>query len=339
MLLVTAAPAIADRIEADIKQIDRVRRQVLLDAHVVVMEKGNLLNLGAEWSWPTIQSGTFANPSATNSAGTTSGWPYGIQIGSTPDRTFTDSLMMALNLLVENKQAEIIANPKVVAQDGRQVEMKVIEEEWFMMISPGPKSFVTGAKLSKIESGTVLTITPDIGDNNDITLQMAVEISDIIPKARGGSDLPRMTRRLAKNAVTVKDGGTVAVAGWTENRSKMTEQRVPVLGSIPLIGGLFRSKTNEPSNREVAVFVTVHLVPDTSGAPLPTSPAVKIAAPAASQVAAERATASTSETRRVRLSRVSPSDAKGLLPETLAPYVQEEARASIRRRSPTGVGS
>ena len=70
---------------------------------------------------------------------------------------------------------------------------------------------------------------------------MAVEVSDSIPKARG-SDLPRVTRRMAKNSVTVKDGGTVAVGGLTENRSKMKEKRVPVLSSIPLLGGLFKKE-------------------------------------------------------------------------------------------------
>ena len=114
-----------------------------------------------------------------------------MQIGYAPDQTFTNSLMMALNLLQENSQADIIANPKVVAQDGRQAEMRVIEEEWFMMHGPADQDgSYSPAQLQKIESGTVLIITPYIGDNNDITLLMAVEVSDSIPKARG-SDLPR----------------------------------------------------------------------------------------------------------------------------------------------------
>ncbi|MCX5646013.1 MAG: hypothetical protein NTZ17_15240 [Phycisphaerae bacterium] len=274
MLLVTAAPAIADRIIEDLKMIDRYKRQVLLDARVVVMEKGNLLNLGAEWSWPTLQAGVFTSQGVTNSTtGTTSsGWPYGVQIGYAPDQTFTNSLMMALNLLQQNSQADIIANPKVVAQDGRQAEMRVVEEQWFMMQAAQTMYTYSQAQLQKIESGTVLIITPYIGDNNDITLQMAVEVSDSIPKARG-SDLPRVTRRMAKNSVTVKDGGTVAVGGLTENRSKMEEKRVPGLSSIPLLGELFKNKNNDKSSREVAVFVTAHLVPEgTQTASLPAQP-------------------------------------------------------------------
>jgi type II secretory pathway component GspD/PulD (secretin)/beta-lactamase regulating signal transducer with metallopeptidase domain len=262
VLLVTGAPALADRIVADIKKIDRVKRQVLLDARVVVMEKGNLLNLGVEWSWPTTQAGAFTSPPIAGSTGTaTSAWPYGVQIGYTPDQTFTNSLMTALNLLQKNNQADIIANPKVVAQDGRQAEMKLIREQWNLMTLSMPTSPIVGAELS-IPAGRVLTLTPYIGDNNDITLQMAVEVSDSIPKVRD-SDPPRTTRRTVKNSVTIQDGGTVAVGGLTENRSKMNEKRAAGLSSIPLIGALFRNKNNDKSSREVAVFVTVHLVPDT----------------------------------------------------------------------------
>jgi hypothetical protein len=261
MLLVTAAPTIAERIMEDIKKIDRYKRQVLLDARVVSMEKGNLLNLGAEWSWPTMQAGIFKDASGKATNGTT-GWASGVQIGYATDATFTNSLMMALNLLEETSQADIIANPKVVAQDGRRAEMRVIQEEWFMMqASQQNNSFYQQAQLQKIESGTVLTITPYIGDNNDITLTMAVEVSDSIPKARG-SDLPLVTRRTAKNSVTVKDGGTVAVGGLTENHSKTDEKRVPGLSSIPLLGELFKNKNNDKASREVAVFVTAHLVPE-----------------------------------------------------------------------------
>jgi type II secretory pathway component GspD/PulD (secretin) len=264
-LIVTAPAKLMDRIVDDIRQIDHYKRQVLLDARVVVMERGDLLNLGVEWGWPTMKAGVFTDRTAFSngtSMEVSNGWPWGVQIGYAPDRTFTNSLMMALNLLQENSQADIIANPKVVAQDGRRAEMRVIQEEWFMMQATTTSNlYYSPAQLQKIESGTVLSITPNIGDNNDIMLHMAVEVSDSIPKARG-SDLPLVTRRTAKNSVTVKDGGTVAVGGLTENRSKSDEKRVPGLSSLPLVGKLFQNKSSDKASREVAVFVTAHLVPE-----------------------------------------------------------------------------
>jgi len=98
-----------------------------------------------------------------------------------------------------------------------------------------------------------------VGDSNDIRLEMAVEVSDSIPKG-AGSDLPVVNRRIAKNSVTVQDGGTVAVAGLTENRSRQMDKRVPFFSSIPLIGEAFKNKDQNKTSKEVAVFVTAHIV-------------------------------------------------------------------------------
>jgi type II secretory pathway component GspD/PulD (secretin) len=132
IVTVTAPPALADRIVADLKRLDSRPRQVLLDARVVVMERGDLLDLGVEWGFPTIRAGMFSGD-VLNDAVYTRESLTGFQIGYTPDSTFTDSLLMALHLLQENSQADITSYPQLVAQDGRQSEIRVITEEWFMM--------------------------------------------------------------------------------------------------------------------------------------------------------------------------------------------------------------
>ncbi len=196
--------------------------------------------------------------------------------------------MMALNLLQENHRADIIANPKVVALDGRRAEIKRIQEQWFMKTVPSTSDpFYIREELQKMEFGTVLTITPHVGDNNDIVLEMAVEVSESIPRGRG-SDMPVITRRTVKNAVTVKDGGTVAVSGLTQNRSKSSEKPVPGLADLPLIGELFTNSNNDKARRELVVFVTAHLVPDTGGttppAPESTATAIRVPPPAGESI-------------------------------------------------------
>jgi len=268
-VVITAPPSIVERIMNDLKAMDIPARHVMLDARLVVMERGNLINLGIEWGWPTMRLGTFSDytrhglgtddrdPPASQAS-----WPWGVQIGYTPDSVFTDSLMLTLNLLEENGEADIIANPQVLAQDGRQALIQVMNEEYYMMTVPEAfTGFYSRAELERIESGTRLTITPRITDNDEITLDVAVEVSDSIPRGRG-SDLPVVTRRTASNTVTVKDGGTVALAGLTENRSRKKEKRVPGLSSIPVLGNLFKNSEDDKSIREVAVFITAHLIPE-----------------------------------------------------------------------------
>jgi len=264
---VTAPPTILERVIADLREIDKKPRHVLLDARVVVMERANLLNIGVEWTWPNAKLGVFGSdhfdrggslggPAVSDASGK---WPWGVQIGYSPDGTFTDMLALKLNLLTENGEADIVASPQVLAQDGKVAEIKVMTEEYFMLVPPQGSVYYATAQMATIESGTTLTITPRIGDNNDINLEMAVEVSDSIPRGVG-SGLPVVTRRTARNAVRVLDGGTVALAGLTESKNKVKEKKVPGLSNLPLIGNLFTSNETDRSSREIAVFITAHLV-------------------------------------------------------------------------------
>ena len=266
-LVITAPPVIIERIMSDLKEIDQTPVQILLDARIVVIERGDLLNLGVEWGWPTIQAGVFSN-NLKGGSGDVADFggkmPWGVQIGYAPDGTFTNSLELALNLLAQNKEARILTKPQVFAQDGKKAQIKVATEEYYVLTSPQVTSVYAYSEMEKIESGTTLTITPHIGDNNDITLEMSVEVSDSV--ARGSeTDLPVVTRRTAENTVRIKDGGTVAVAGLTENKSRLTDQRVPGLSKLPLIGKLFENTDRQNSTREIAVFVTAHIVPESYG--------------------------------------------------------------------------
>jgi type II secretory pathway component GspD/PulD (secretin) len=287
-VVVTAPPMLKQRIIEDLKKIDRMPPQILLDARIVVMERGDLLNLGVEWSWPTIRAGLYggdhygAGDPERDYGGN---WPWGVQMGYSPDNTFTNALQMALNLLAENGEATIMAKPQVLAQDGKQAQIRVLTEENFALTGPETQFMFTRTEFEKIESGTTLTITPHVGDNNDITLQVAVEVSDSIPRGRG-SDLPVVTRRTAQNNVTIKDGGTVAVAGLTENRTRRKDKRAPGLSTLPLLGPLFKNTNRDNASREIAVFITARIVPtgrqtfefpepSSVRAPMPTSPAAE----------------------------------------------------------------
>jgi len=264
VVVVTAPPHLMNRIVADLKSFDKMPDQVLLKARVVSMARTDLLNLGVEWGWPTMQLGFFAGNNhglgdPTNDFGGKA--PWGIQMGYTPDLTFTNALQMALNLLTVNGEATIRAEPQVLAQDNKQATMRVVNEEYFFLTADiaDTGQFFTNSQLETIESGTTLTITPHIVEGDRIVLNISIEVSDSIPAARETS-LPSVTRRTADNVVEVQDGGTVAVAGLSQERSSTTRKRTPVLSGLPLIGGLFNNKDDITTAREVAVFVTANIV-------------------------------------------------------------------------------
>jgi type II secretory pathway component GspD/PulD (secretin) len=116
----------------------------------------------------------------------------------------------------------------------------------------------TQAQLEEIETGTTLTIKPHIGSDDDITLDMGIEVSDVI--ARGQENLPIVSRRKANSTVQVENGGTAAIAGLVDTRSQVGVEGIPSVSKAPGVGNAFGKDTVERRERQVAVFVTATLV-------------------------------------------------------------------------------
>lgn len=256
-VIVAAPPEKLEAIDRILKECDQAPRQVVLDVRFVVMETGDLQDVGIQWEWPAGQAGTFSNSELHGSLKPLGNpeWPWGIQLGYTPGKEFTEALGARLNLLVQNEQATIVSNPQVMAQDGKESEVSVTTEEYFEILTQG---FYTQSELEKIEVGTKLKITPTLDGSDGITLQMDTEVSDVI--SRGQGNLPVVTRRKSINTVRVQDGGTVVAAGLSDNRTRLNEQRVPGLGNAPLVGRAFRNSGGGQTSRQVLIFVTPRLL-------------------------------------------------------------------------------
>ncbi len=271
---VLAPPVLVKKIEAEIKKLDKPQQHVKLDAMIVAMDKQDLMNLGVQWGFPQVSVGAFSNDSVARTgvspgtSSTSSGvnlnmfglqWPWGMQVGYSTDRSFTNALSMQLNMLSQNDDAVIIATPQVLAQDGKEAKIEVITEEYFEILTQG---IYTNSKLEKIDSGTILTILPLISDSEDITLQLGTEVSDVV--SRQDNDLPIVTRRRASTTVRIKDGGTVAIAGLLDTRAVSRGEEVPGFADVPVAGELFKNDNSYENKKQLAVFITAHLIKEPS---------------------------------------------------------------------------
>ncbi|HYG75124.1 MAG TPA: type II and III secretion system protein [Planctomycetota bacterium] len=256
-LVVTAPENLMGRIVDDIRVLDKAPRHVLLESRVVVLEQSDLLNLGVNWDFPQVSAGLLAGNT------TIPKMPWGINIGATGP-SYTNSVIMTLNLLNQNGQATIVAHPQVMAQDAKEAQIKVTNEEYFQFFGPG--TVYTTSQLEKIETGTVLKIVPHIGSDKQITLEMEVEVSDVV--ARGQNNLPVVNRRKAKSTVRIEDGGTATVAGLMDQRVTTVRRGVPGISRVPVIGELFKNRLEQKSDKQIAIFITATLVPETSASTL-----------------------------------------------------------------------
>lgn len=242
---INAPPAVARQIHADIAKIDQPRQHIMLEARVVVLDTSAFLDLGTQFEPPGLTAGANRTDGTTDISE--------IALGYTSGRTFTNALGLTLNMLSENNQAAIVASPQVLAQDGIESVIRVTTSEFFQILTED-ESFIR-SDLEEIETGTILRITPQVGRDDTLTLNMELEVSDVV--ARGEQNLPVVNRRTVQNTVQIDNGGTAAVAGLSDLRSQQGRGGIPGLREIPFFG---RNDTMQSRTRQVAIFVTATLV-------------------------------------------------------------------------------
>lgn len=241
---ISAPPDAARQIHADIAEFDQPRDHIMLEARVVVLDTNAFLDIGTDVQPPGLAAGA----NRTNGGNEISE----IALGYTSGEQFTNALRLTLNLLSENNQATVVASPQVLAQDGLESVIRVTTAEFFQILQEND-SFIR-SDLEEIETGTVLRITPQVGRDETLTLDMELEVSDVV--ARGEQNLPVVNRRNVENTVQIRNGGTAAVAGLSDLRRQQGESGVPGLRFLPFLG---RSDSAQSQSRQVAIFVTATL--------------------------------------------------------------------------------
>jgi pilus assembly protein CpaC len=165
---------------------------------------------------------------------------------------------VTLSLLEENGLAKLLAEPTLATLSGQEAKFLAGGE------IPVPLATALGAlNVQWKKFGIQLGFTPTVLDGNTINLKVAAEVSDIDP-ANGvqanGIFIPGLLSRQADTTVRLGDGQSFAIAGLMSDKVRSTIDQVPGLGSIPILGALFRSSAYQRQETELLVVITVRLV-------------------------------------------------------------------------------
>lgn len=173
-------------------------------------------------------------------------------------------ISMQLDALIQNNQARILANPTLLTKSGFEANFLVGGEIPYPTVGQGG---VQGVEFKKY--GVALKILPLVTVRKTIEAQINVGVSNpdsSVSIKLNGIDVPGLASREAGTKVEVYDGETVVLAGIKQSvRSKET-RRVPFLGSIPLVGLLFRHKVETVRQVSLVLFVTFRFVKDRQAA-------------------------------------------------------------------------
>jgi len=165
----------------------------------------------------------------------------------------TPQLEGALRALLSEGSAHIRANPRMAAVNGNRAEIFIGAQKFIRVtyIQSGQEQ----ERIQGVPVGVRLRVTPWTGGNGEVTSTIQVEVSNIrsIDPETG---LPLLSTRKANSTVRTRDGETIIIGGLRQQQTETTRSKIPILGDIPIIGGLFRSSSTSSTDTELMVFIT-----------------------------------------------------------------------------------
>ncbi len=257
-VLIYAVPEIMKHIMEIVAKLDIPRPQVVLEVLVVDLWEEASQEFGMDWE--------FSRPHTSLDMKGGIGIFTGVaKYTSVPEAEFTN-LLFTLKMLVGEGKAGIRSRPRVATLNGEKATIDVSLEEYFSIVTDlGYYGGALRTQLQIIKSGVLLEMTPHIGDNNDITVDILTEISDVASRqsqvaGNNSGNLPIIRRRKADTCVRVKEGDAIVIGGLIETQQQSNVKKVPILGSLPLVGGLFTSTKSYTIEKEVIIFITPRLM-------------------------------------------------------------------------------
>lgn len=274
----------ADRMEEIrrmIKQVDIPVRQVTIEAKIVEVSDtfaknigvkfgldgatlnlggGNKLLLGSTVAGNSSMFGANAGGSGTASPSLNVNLPgsgiNGASPGSFAFTLFNSSLTKFLNLEVNaleaDGKAKTISSPRVVTSDGKEAIISQGTEIPYLQASSSGAANVA-FKPATMELRVVPKITPD----GRVTLELDVKKDSVGQNTSAG---PAIDTKKVQTAVLVENGGTIVIGGIFTVTDTNVENKVPVLGDIPILGNAFKNKSKEISKKEMVIMITPRVI-------------------------------------------------------------------------------
>jgi type II secretory pathway component GspD/PulD (secretin) len=204
--------------------------------------------------------------------------------------TGNNAFELLISALDQSSGADVLSAPRVLTRSGEKAMIRVGELHYFPEVFEGDSSQATILNISYEDFeekllGVELTVIPKVREEREITLQLNPRISELagwqnyqLAPANSiynhrqrdlnrryihpaiTASLPVFNKREIETEVTIADGSTIGMGGLINEKIEAFEDKVPVLGSIPLVGRLFRNEGERAVKRNLLMFVTAKII-------------------------------------------------------------------------------
>ena len=273
-------------IRKTISRLDVPKPQVYIKARIVEINTDLASQIGVKWGFEggkITSKGLFTlaanagassimiSPALSGFLNTeTSQYDQSGNIITTQNRPFSFSSNITemfavgakLDLLKQNGAAHVLSEPSVLCINNKEAEIYVGRTQ--SILTTAQQSTVGQGNLvnnySREDIGITLKVKPRLSSNNKVSLEVSAVIEDVLQRATVEQDRPTTTKRKVVTNAIVNNGETIILGGMIKNAGGKSVTSVPILGDIPLIGALFRSKGNVVRRINVVIYLTPFIV-------------------------------------------------------------------------------
>jgi general secretion pathway protein D len=282
-LVITAPPKIMRRIMAIVDKLDIRRPQVLIEAIIADVSVTKDAEAGVNWAaygaGSNVPAAGFVSPvggtsivdlatAVENPANVSSTLLNGTTLGLGRIGSGSVNFAAVLRAVQSDSHTNVIATPSAVTMDNQEAVLKSGQEVPFVTGQFSNTGTATNGAVNPFQTvqredvGTNLKVTPTISaEGTAVALKLSIEDSNIAATPAGAVDLTTMKRTVTTN-VLVDDGGVVVLGGLTADNNTRQESRVPILGSIPVIGLAFKTRSNTVAKETLMIFIRPKILRD-----------------------------------------------------------------------------
>ncbi len=293
-ILITADGDIMRSLLTVVDQLDIHRAQVLVEAIIVEVQGTLDKQLGLQWLFSDTKNGfgssvvskspiaalgtqaSIAKLGDTQAIRDTASATLAQGLASIPGQTYgvarlgTQTNFMGLvNMLQENGDTNVLSTPSLLTTDNTKAKISIGQKIPFRSGNIIPtsgggantNSYLNSiAPINREAVGISLEVTPHINDGDSLIMDIKQEVSGLSNKA--SADGPVTDERKIDTQILVSDGQTVVLGGLIKDEVQVSSSRVPLLGSIPLVGKLFRNDSSSKIKTNLLVFIRATVIRD-----------------------------------------------------------------------------
>ena len=290
-LIITAPEPLYRQLRAVIDKLDGRRAQVLVESLIVEVAANKVAQFGIQWQGILGKQGdgtigvigtnsgaagsniigltaALASGSATSIATAATGLGAGMNVALAPRINGQYYLGALANFLQNSGDANVLSTPNLMTLDNEEARILIGDNVPFVTGSyanTGNNGTVNPFKtVERKDVGLMLKVRPQIGENGTVKMAIYQEISKIDDSTRNNANGPSTSKRSVESNVLVDDGSIIVIGGLLEDTYSQGEDKVPLMGDLPVVGNLFKSENRKRNKTNLMIFLRPIVVRDTA---------------------------------------------------------------------------